>query len=173
MSAEDSAARVPLGPVGRSVIQNLERLRTERELTYRQLSDRLSAIGRPIPTLGLSRIEKGNRRVDVDDLVALCIALEVSPAALLLPPDPGGEMDDVVELTSKVHVAGSESRRWAGGNTPLPDIEAIPWDRPAFVWRVRESELAELRRRIEMIEAASAYSDQMRRERPASGNQAE
>ena len=59
------------GVVGRYVIENLEDLRVARRLTYRQLADRLEKLGRPIPTLGLSRIEKGNRRVDVDDLVAL------------------------------------------------------------------------------------------------------
>ncbi len=158
---DDSAARgpIPLGPVGRYVISNLERLREQRGLTYRQLSDRLTAIGRPIPTLGLSRIEKGNRRVDADDLVALCVALEVSPAALLLPPDPGGDVDDEIELTERLSVPGSAARRWAAGHTPLPDSGAITWDRPAFVWRVREGELAELRQRIETLELASQLSE--------------
>jgi 8-oxo-dGTP diphosphatase len=156
MPADDSAARgpIPLGPVGRYVIRNLERLREQRGLTYRQLADRLSDIGRPIPTLGLSRIEKGNRRVDADDLVALCVALEVSPAALLLPPDPGGD-DDEVDLTERLSVPGHAARRWAAGHSPLPDSEAITWDRPGFVWRVREGELAELRQRIELLESAS------------------
>ena len=156
MPADDSAARgpIPLGPVGRYVIRNLERLREERGLTYRQLADRLSDIGRPIPTLGLSRIEKGNRRVDADDLVALCVALEVSPAALLLPPDPGGA-DDEIELTENLTVPGHAARRWAAGHSPLPDSEAITWDRPGFVWRVREGELTELRQRIELLESAA------------------
>jgi hypothetical protein len=35
----------------------------------------------------LRRIEAGDRRVDVDDLVALALALDVSPLALLLPTE--------------------------------------------------------------------------------------
>ncbi|WP_054814897.1 helix-turn-helix domain-containing protein [Nocardia arizonensis] len=74
----------PLGPTGETVRQNLKRLRQLRNLTYAELSRRLEDI-RPIPVLGLSRIEKGDRRVDADDLMALSIALEAPPAALLMP----------------------------------------------------------------------------------------
>src|SRR5689334_8019285 len=87
MPSDDSAARVPLGPVGGYVMKNMKELRQARGLTYKALSDILSELGRDIPTLGLSRIEKGTRRVDADDLVALAIALGVNPSALLLPRD--------------------------------------------------------------------------------------
>ena len=70
----------------RYVIENLKQLRDARRLTYRELADRLAAIGRPIPTLGLSRIEKGTRRVDADDLVALAIALGVNPVGAAAAP---------------------------------------------------------------------------------------
>ena len=86
------------------------------------------------------------------------MALEVSPAALLLPPDPGGVVDDEIELTERLSVPGSAARRWAAGHTPLPDSDAITWDRPGFVWRVREGELAELRQRIEMLEVAATFA---------------
>jgi transcriptional regulator with XRE-family HTH domain len=155
MPDDDRTPRVPLGPIGRYLVRNLAQLREEQQLTYRELSDRLEQIGRPIPTLGLSRIEKGTRRVDVDDLVALAIVLEVSPAALVLPRDPGGPEDDTIELTERLEVPGQAARRWAAGHTPLPDADVITWRRPSFHWRVREGELAELRQRIEMLEAAS------------------
>ena len=96
--SDDTTARVPLGPVGRYVIENLTQLREARRLTYRELADRLEELGRPIPTLGLSRIEKGTRRVDADDLVALAIALGVNPAALLLPRDTGAVRRDRADL---------------------------------------------------------------------------
>jgi hypothetical protein len=44
-------------------------------------------LGRPIPPLGLRHLEAGNRRIDVDDLVVLADALDVSPLMLLLPGD--------------------------------------------------------------------------------------
>jgi 8-oxo-dGTP pyrophosphatase MutT (NUDIX family)/transcriptional regulator with XRE-family HTH domain len=155
MPPDDRTPRVPLGPIGRYLVRNLTELREEQQLTYRELSERLEQIGRPIPTLGLSRIEKGTRRVDADDLIALAIALEVSPAALVLPRDPGGEEDDAVELTERLEVPGQAARRWAAGHTPLPGADVITWRRPAFHWSVREGELADLRQRIELLESVS------------------
>ena len=111
--------RVPLGPVGRYVIKNLTELRQARKLSYRELSDRLRELGRPIPTLGLSRIERGDRRVDADDLVALAIALGVNPTALLLPRDTG--LRDGIKLTDGApDEAANDAWAWADGAWPLP-----------------------------------------------------
>jgi transcriptional regulator with XRE-family HTH domain len=74
-----------LGPIGTNVLHAVARLREERRLSYAELSRRLGDLGRDIPPLGLRRIESGERRVDADDLIALALALEVSPLALLLP----------------------------------------------------------------------------------------
>jgi len=108
----------PLGPVGRYVVANLKRLRDERRLSYRELSDELTRLGRPIPTLGLSRIERGERRVDADDLVALALALRVNPSALLLPRDV--PLDGVVALTDEQQASGADAWAWADGRRPLP-----------------------------------------------------
>jgi hypothetical protein len=52
-------------------------------------------MGREIPPLGLRRIESGERRVDVDDLMALAVTLNVSPIGLLMPggADPDADAD--------------------------------------------------------------------------------
>jgi transcriptional regulator with XRE-family HTH domain len=68
-----------------SVTHNVRRLREERRLTYAELSRQLADMGREIPPLGLRRIESGERRVDADDLVALALALGVTPITLLMP----------------------------------------------------------------------------------------
>ena len=90
-----------------TVAANLKRLRNQRKLSVRALSARTYGFLRPrfvagpppadepfgIPPNGISEIENGLRRVDVDDLIALAVALDVSPAVLLMPtPDP--EMSD-------------------------------------------------------------------------------
>lgn len=75
----------PPGPTGNTVRENILRYRTRLNLGYADLARRLEALGRPIPVLGLSRIERGERRVDVDDLMALAVALGVAPTSLLLP----------------------------------------------------------------------------------------
>jgi len=74
------------GPLGRNLVANVEYLRQVRGLSLRKLSAGLEAIGRPIPPLGLFRLVHGERRVDVDELVALAEVLEVTPDVLLSPP---------------------------------------------------------------------------------------
>lgn len=84
---------------GRAVAANVKRLREEQNLGYAELSRRLDEqADRDIPPLGLRRIESHERRVDADDLVALAVALSVSPLTLLTPGtlridanDPGNQ----------------------------------------------------------------------------------
>jgi transcriptional regulator with XRE-family HTH domain len=79
------------GPIGRNLIANVDQLRQARGLSWNKLSAALEAAGRPIPPLGLSRMAKGERRVDVDELVALAQVLKVAPADLLQPPDSASD----------------------------------------------------------------------------------
>jgi transcriptional regulator with XRE-family HTH domain len=74
------------GPAGRDLVANVERLRREHGLSERKLSSMLEAAGRPIPPLGLARIRRLQRRVDVDELAALAEVLGVTPDELLAPP---------------------------------------------------------------------------------------
>jgi transcriptional regulator with XRE-family HTH domain len=107
----------PLGPTGTYVQKNVKRLREERNLSLAELSRRLDKIGRKIPTLGLSRIENGERRVDTDDLVALAAVLDVSPVTLMLPAEDPGEP---VKLTQGLTVRHwSQAWRWMHGEVPL------------------------------------------------------
>jgi transcriptional regulator with XRE-family HTH domain len=77
-----------VGPVGQAVAENVKAYRSRRRMSLRELSAKLKEQGRPILPSGITKIEHGERRVDADDLVALAIAFNVSPARLLLP---GGE----------------------------------------------------------------------------------
>jgi hypothetical protein len=87
---EDSGAKAltknPLMGSGHVVAENVDRLRVKQNLTFAALAKRLEQIGRPIPTLGLRKIVAKTRRVDVDDLVGLAVALNVSPISLLIAP---------------------------------------------------------------------------------------
>jgi len=67
------------------VAANVKRLRESQRLTFTELAAILEGLGRTIPTLGLRHIEAEKRRVDADDLVALAVALGVSPITLLMP----------------------------------------------------------------------------------------
>lgn len=88
------------GPTGDTVATRLRDLRTDVvKLSYTELSERLKSAGWPISPVGIRRIEDGERKVTVDDLVALAVALGVSPVTLLIPDS--SEVESVVELTGR------------------------------------------------------------------------
>ncbi|WP_435270613.1 helix-turn-helix domain-containing protein [Streptomyces sp. 1222.5] len=102
---------------GQAVRDNVQRLRKARGLTTYQLAQKLAEIGRPIPQSGISRIESGARRVDVDDLTALALALGVSPSALLITRTL--TPDEAVGVTGVGEVPALAAWDWADGLTPL------------------------------------------------------
>ncbi|MFD9716683.1 helix-turn-helix domain-containing protein [Streptomyces sp. NPDC059076] len=134
-----SAEVTAWGPISRQIARNLPDLRKARNLSTTRLSAKLKETGRPIPPTGITRIEKGERRVDVDDLVALAHALNVSPAALLLPDD----FDDETRtfLTDRVRVSSRTAWRWFEGDAPSVDAPA-PGKRDDDYWQKRENHQA-------------------------------
>jgi len=84
--------RVEIGETGETVRSNVARIRKRKDLTLRDVADRLQETDRPLAFNTLSEIERGARRVDVDDLVALAAALEVSPSSILMPEVIDGDM---------------------------------------------------------------------------------
>ncbi|UFQ20220.1 helix-turn-helix domain-containing protein [Streptomyces huasconensis] len=74
-----------IGLAGIGAARNIEAARVACRLTQRQLAERCTALGRPMTNNVVSRTERGRRRCDVDDLVAIANALGVSPLALLRP----------------------------------------------------------------------------------------
>ncbi|MFF4248644.1 helix-turn-helix domain-containing protein [Streptomyces sp. NPDC001822] len=109
------------GPVSKHLEENLPRLRKARGLSTTALAEKLKDVGQHIPPTGITRIEKGQRRVDADDLVALALVLNVSPIALLLPPTWG---DEQVRLTSEISLNARTAWLWAEGRTPANDWAA-------------------------------------------------
>ncbi|MEU6189039.1 DEAD/DEAH box helicase family protein [Nocardia sp. NPDC047038] len=104
-----------VGPTGIRVGQRLRHLRQSSGRTLDWVSTRLGELGRPIDLSALAKLEKGQRRVDVDDLVALALALDVSPNWLLLPMDA---TDDRVDLTTVFNAPAEEIWAWAVRDQP-------------------------------------------------------
>jgi transcriptional regulator with XRE-family HTH domain len=94
--------KVELGETGHTVKAQVRRLREQRKLSLQALSDRMVEVGRPILPSGLSKIESGDRRVDVDDLVALAEAMWATPDDLLTAPDAPPKAVDQVETMLRV-----------------------------------------------------------------------
>jgi transcriptional regulator with XRE-family HTH domain len=104
------------GPTAATVAENVKRVRNLRRLTQEDLSRRLYELGRRIPPASVGKIELGLRAVEVDDLMAIAIALDVSPLGLLLPMD--------LRFRTIAAVTGTEREvnelwDWAVGAGPL------------------------------------------------------
>lgn len=95
-------------------------------MSQQDLSERMADFGRPLQVSAISKIEHGDRRVDVDDLVALALALEVTPNRLLLGACSG---DEEVELVAGRTATSLGAWQWASGVRPFP-LEPHP-RRPA------------------------------------------
>jgi transcriptional regulator with XRE-family HTH domain len=99
------------------VAANVRALRQARGLDLADLADRMNRLGQSLSLGGLSKLERGDRRVDVDDLMALAIALDVTPSRLLLPADA---TEEPAELTPELAVSSEEAWSWACGEARLP-----------------------------------------------------
>ncbi|WP_432021095.1 helix-turn-helix domain-containing protein [Streptomyces sp. 1222.5] len=73
------------GSTGRIVRTNIRTLREQRRMTYVELAAQLDEAGQRVPVLGLRRLEAGERRVDVDELVAFAAVFGITAAQLLEP----------------------------------------------------------------------------------------
>ncbi|MFC6090732.1 helix-turn-helix domain-containing protein [Saccharothrix lopnurensis] len=112
---DDHVVPTAWGPISGYVAANVLRLRTARGMSTTRLSAALKDVGHSIAPTAITRIEKGQRRVDVDDLVALGVALKVSPMAFLLPPTMLGE----VELTPGKAADAVSAWMWITAQRPL------------------------------------------------------
>jgi transcriptional regulator with XRE-family HTH domain len=108
-------------PVGKRIGNTVRRFRHERGMDLRDLEGKLAEEGHPIKLGQLSKLERGERRVDVDDLVALAIVLNVTPSQLLMPEPPSQGADQVVPLTPQRHVSWHRAWQWMCGDYWLDD----------------------------------------------------
>lgn len=115
-----------LGITAVYVADAIRTYRQNQNLTYAELEQRLTDSGHRIPALGLRRIESQARRVDVDDLMALSAALNVSPMRLLLhtPSELSGIPHQVATGLSE-DVPWNEAAAWVRDETGLTLRERI------------------------------------------------
>ncbi|MEU0588276.1 helix-turn-helix transcriptional regulator [Streptomyces sp. NPDC006132] len=103
------------GPTSKRVAENIAHWRKARGLQQKDLSQRMAEVGRPMLPTVISKIERGDRRIDIDDLVALSLALRVGLLRLLLPAtDP----DERVELTDSMTLSAQDAWECLEGDKP-------------------------------------------------------
>ncbi|PRY35353.1 hypothetical protein [Umezawaea tangerina] len=108
------------GPVGTVLADNVRRIREGQRLTYVALAALLAEVGRPIPVLGLRRIERRERRVDADELLALAVVLRVAPVDLLIP----AQADGSYQVTPTVQASPNRARNWVAGSEFLVEPQS-------------------------------------------------
>lgn len=99
--------------------QNLRATRERRRLTVKALSERLTEVGYPVIATGITKAETADgsrrRRITTDELAALALVLDTSPAFLLTPPSE----DELVAVTPEVAALGVWVGDWMRGETWL------------------------------------------------------
>lgn len=106
------------GPTAEAVSKNIRRTREQRGLTIYELAAKLQAVGRPVAPSAVAKMERAERQVTVDDLVAVALALNTSPISLLLPAVWG---DVPVQLTTGQRLTARTAWRWIRGMSPASD----------------------------------------------------
>lgn len=104
-------------PTGDRVAERISQIRRLRNLTLQDVRDELGRLGHPLLLSTLSKIENGQRRIDVGDLVAIALALQVTPLTLLLPDDDV-DPDEQVQLVGDTESGRrrlAELRMWGQG----------------------------------------------------------
>jgi hypothetical protein len=122
-----------IGPAGEVLAASIRRIRTAQRLAFAELSRELDKVGRPIPELGLRRIERGERRVDYDDLLALAYVLRVCPVDLMVS-SAANDDDPYPVIPAREFKVGSV-REWVSGTNILlvpPDPKPRPDGGTAF-----------------------------------------
>jgi transcriptional regulator with XRE-family HTH domain len=112
--------------------ERLREARNARGWRQQDLADEMGKLGMPMDRTTIAKLEKGQREVRLDELVALAVALDVALVHLVLPIE-GDESSPIegdklpvhpthgppVKLTPKREVDQVKARRWARGDIPL------------------------------------------------------
>lgn len=113
------ANTVERGATADRVAENIAAVRVRRGLTQRGLVERMRELGKPMHASALADVERKKRRVDVDELVALAVALDTTPNQLLI-----GDSREVIELTPTTVMPATEAWVWAR-RVPEPRPQTI------------------------------------------------
>lgn len=105
--------------------EQVRRHRDRRGWTQRDLCQMIeNRVGATIDPATLARLEKGQRRVSLDEACILAVVLDVPLMVLMWP---FGESEPV-SVAPGVEVAPWQALEWAVGNDPLPITDDEAWD---------------------------------------------
>ncbi len=106
----------PAGITNTHVANNIRTARQAIGMDLRTLSDGMAQAGRKLSPSGISKLEAGDRRVDVDDLTVIAYLLRTTPAALLTPQEEATTLTGVPD-----EYEPEEIDRWMRGELVLTE----------------------------------------------------
>lgn len=116
-----------VSPLTTAVGANIRRRRLGLNLTLDQVSGVLERLGHPVTTPALSRLERGERRIDLEDLTTLAKVLGVDVVELLEVPTavPGREVKKRAgQVVAAWQVAAERAREQARATNATSDAVA-------------------------------------------------
>lgn len=109
-------------PLASSVLaRRVKEVRGRRSQEW--LAQTVTALGHPMHQTAIAKIEAGDRKVTVDEMLLLAVALEIPPSLLLVPV----ESDDDMAVTPTMNVYPWRVWEWLRGEEPLPGRDTPTW----------------------------------------------
>jgi transcriptional regulator with XRE-family HTH domain len=100
------------------IAERVAAIRRYKGLTQGQLAEAMQELGVPWQRIIVAKIEGGRRDfLTVEELLALCIALEISPTDLLVPREL--KDGDSYRVTPNSTSLAANVREWVRGSDPL------------------------------------------------------
>lgn len=128
----------PAGITHEHVAANLRAARQAIGMDVRTAARLMTDAGRKLSASGISKIENGDRRVDVDDLTALAYVFRTTPAAILTPPA------DAVTLTGVPEsYLPEEVQAWIAGTVKLTTEDLVRYWREQRLHAINAKRWAE------------------------------
>jgi transcriptional regulator with XRE-family HTH domain len=117
MGGQGQAARRP----SEVFAEQMRIQRDRRGWTQRQLAARLSKLGLVVHQTKIGKWESGERRITLDEALAISVALDVSPAHMIAGSySDGGRRDPAIALSAATApVSARQMRMWVRGQQSL------------------------------------------------------
>ena len=131
----------PVTPMTRPSAERVAAIRRYRGMTQDELAEAMRDLGIPWQRVVVAKLESGRRSyLTVDELLAICVILEITPTDLLVPRELKDDQDYLV--APKATARAVDTREWVRGSGLL---FWRPYPEPDRVHPVRLSDRQDLR----------------------------
>jgi transcriptional regulator with XRE-family HTH domain len=100
--------------IGKVIGNRVKTIREAHRISQRELAARVQALGVTIHHPGIGKIEQGKRKLDVSELFAFALALDVSPIHLILPPEAA-----TVDVSDGRQINAYDLSSWMSGKASI------------------------------------------------------